>query len=884
MKKQLLSILIALCCALPVFAGGTNNHLSITLNDLRCDLKGDYQKATITRDRLAKNYETQHKKMVNIMTECNELSLMLYSKKQEFTFDISFILEKVKNEYNTFDKGKMPFERIVKTVDIEIERYARLIEALRILPPKIDSVHEAVDSLVYLNDSLHDDHFLNASELERTIQAIVLSDSITTPFMLDETDRQNRDSCIYYAERLLNMYLESRAIIVADSIHYTETFIRLQDSYQYAHHYYKFLQRQIFVEGQTPWPTILLHFDHYWNMAVDDTKEKYFLDDVDLSLSSLPSEDSSMRLASNRYAYAAQIVLVLLLLFVFLFIWLVSRLLLIPVFCFVKPVKNNVSKQQKPYIALLLGVLFFVLLTTGASHEYPLLSKAFILSNTFIWLLAAIVAALLIRLNADQLKKGIKLYRPLIFTALVVIGCRVLFIPNSMMNIIFPPCLIFFFLWQLITCLRHSKDATKTDRIFSWITLALTGAAMLIALSGYIFASLMILVWWYFQLATILTIMTVKYLGVKYKEKRMNPRITSYLGNITTVTGQDKKSYLFGVTWFYELMKEVMVPLMMMTSIPLCLQLAMNVFDFDDLYEGAFHTPFIQLFNDEGVETFRLSVYLIILLTGLFFIFRYINRAFHAIWQQTRYSRYLRKTHRTIIHKDEVNLTLGNSIISVVVWMTYIVVVVLCLHIPTGYLSLVAGGFSAGIGLAMKDILNNFIYGIQLLSGKLKVGDWIECNGVRGKVVGINYQTTQVETIKNTTVSFLNSTLFEKNFTNLTKGNPYELLTILVGVAYGTDMQRVREVVENAMQTMRTKDEYGREIVDPKYGVYVRLGEFNDSSLSVAVKQYVISSEHVAYADKAKEMIYNALNNNGITIPFPQRDIHIISEGQHSGE
>ena len=319
-------------------------------------------------------------------------------------------------------------------------------------------------------------------------------------------------------------------------------------------------------------------------------------------------------------------------------------------------------------------------------------------------------------------------------------------------------------------------------------------------------------------------------------------------------------------------------------TIPLCLQLAMNVFDFDDLYEGVFYTTFVQLINDEGVETFRLSVYLIILLTGLFFIFRYVNRAFHAVWQQTRYSRYLRKTHRTVIHKDEVNLTLGNSIISVVVWMTYIVVVVLCLHIPTGYLSLVAGGFSAGIGLAMKDILNNFIYGIQLLSGKLKVGDWIECNGVRGKVVGINYQTTQVETIKNTTVSFLNSTLFEKNFTNLTKGNPYELLTILVGVAYGTDMQHVREVVENAMQAMRTKDEYGREIVDPKYGVYVRLGEFNDSSLSVAVKQYVISSEHVAYADKAKEMIYNALNNNGITIPFPQRDIHIISEGQHSEE
>ena len=164
------------------------------------------------------------------------------------------------------------------------------------------------------------------------------------------------------------------------------------------------------------------------------------------------------------------------------------------------------------------------------------------------------------------------------------------------------------------------------------------------------------------------------------------------------------------------------------------------------------------------------------------------------------------------------------------------------------------------------------------MSGRLRVGDWIECEGVRGQVTDINYQSTQVETEDATTVSFLNATLFGKSFTNLTRGNSYQFLKILVGVAYGTDVQKVREVLENAMEVMKTKDKYGRDVVDPRFGIYIRFGEFSDSAVEIAVKQFVLAPEHIVYRDKAKEVIYNALKENGITIPFPQRDVHIVKE------
>ena len=241
------------------------------------------------------------------------------------------------------------------------------------------------------------------------------------------------------------------------------------------------------------------------------------------------------------------------------------------------------------------------------------------------------------------------------------------------------------------------------------------------------------------------------------------------------------------------------------------------------------------------------------------------------------YKTFLNKTGRKVVRSNEINLSLGNSIVSVVVWFAYVVIVVLMLRIPTGSLSLVAGGLSAGIGLAMKDVLNNFIYGIQLMSGRLRVGDWIECDGVRGRVSSINYQSTQIETLEGATMSFLNASLFAKNFTNLTRNNSYEFIKIVVGVAYGTDVQRVREILEEAMQVLRTKDAYGRDIVEPRKGIYVVFNEFGDSAVEVAVKQNVLVPERIGYIDRAKEVIYNALNENGIQIPFPQRDIHVVS-------
>ena len=874
MKKKYLIVLAAiLMVAAPIFAISYGHNLNQTLRVLRNELDADYRQIDKNRDRLTEDYENQRQKMVDMMKQCDELSLMLYSQKQGFTFDVSYALQKVAKKYNEFSQDRGPFDRIVRNLNVEMERHARLIESLRRLPPELDTIIGVPDSLLIHYDTLNP-LFFSSTHLELDEEVKAMADSISAvPFVLDGQGENDREQCIFYAGELLKMYAETKAVVVADSIHYYETYLRLKETYDYAHEYYQVLQNRIFVEGQTPWLAILKHPGRYWKQAISDAHEKYDL----RSLSSLFGKGRLERTSDTGWEYSLQVFIIVLFVIELMVIWLVVSFLLIPAFRFFKPLKEYVEKDQRRFISLLVAILITILINSQIGGD-GLLHIAAHLTNTFLWLLAAILVALFFRLQPKQLKYGVRLYLPTFCMALAVIGFRVVFMPNALMNYIFPPVLIAFFVWQLFACMRNAKKVDRSDRFLGWISLVVIGAALGVAIAGYIFASLLILVWWYFQLASIHAIYTILYLIVQYRKKRMSQRIADYRSRINFITGPGKETLMFGASWFYDLVKDVVLPVMGLLSIPFCIHLALDVFDFEDLYNNIYHRNFVQLVNSSGADTFRLSFHGILVLISLFFVFRYINRALHAIWQQCRYALFMKKHHRTTIRNNEINLSLGNSIISVLVWFTYIIVIVLTLHIPTNSLSLVAGGLSAGIGLALKDTLNNFIYGIQLMSGRLRIGDWIVCDGIRGKVTDIGYQCTQIETVDGAEMSFLNATLFAKNFSNLTRNHGYEFVKITVGVAYGTDIQRVRELLGEAMQTLQDKDAFGRDIVDTKRGVSVTLEDMDDSAVTIAVKQQVLVAERVGYIDRAKELIYNTLNENGIAIPFPQCDIHLVKD------
>lgn len=874
--KRLLTVIASLLVALPLAAVFGERDLGHTIHTLRQELSHDYKKRLAADKNFSDQYRRQRRDMISTMKKCNELSLMLYSQKQDYTFDLTYALESVTKEYNQYQSSRLPYDQIVNRLDWDIDRYARLVESLRRIPPEIEKVDIVPDSLAYHNDSLA---VLNARLGIRPVSGprpqitgrMLDSLGADRPFLLEGKESIDRDSCMFYAAELLKLCAKNKERIIRDSTHYQRTFLRLKESYDYAQQRYNALQNRIFVIGQTPYPKIIKGFGRYWNRAVQDLKEKYRFNDTEES----DPDPDSLSIWNGPTLLIFVVLQFILLLFLMLVVSVVLKLLV----RFIKPLKKAIHKDQHFSIVLLIAIFLNWLLTLRTHDSTSsFMDSADSLISTYLWLLGAIVASLLIRLKPDKIKGGMRIYLPVMVMAVLVISLRIVFLPNAMMNIIFPIVLLLFFILQLITCLRVKMAAPGIDRLMGWMSLAVITASLVTAFIGYIYFALLIMIWWFFEMAVILTLITIAHLLDLFKEKFLNRHIDEYKKTLTFVSAAERDNLLFGATWFYDLVKDVLIPVLALVSLPFCINRSLDVFDFTDLFETIFNTPFVNLTSADGAPILRLSFRSIVIAVGLFFVFRYINYAVYSVFQNFRYAAYMKQHGRKTVRKDEINFSLGKSIISILVWFVYIITVIVMLRIPTSSLTVIAGGLSAGIGIALKDVLNNFIYGIQLMSGRMKVGDWIECDGIRGKVTSISYQSTQIETIDGAVISFLNATLFNNNFSNLTRNNAYEFVKIVVGVSYGTDVERVREVLVEAMQEMRTKDNYGREVVDPKRGVYVVFDGFGDSSVNIAVKQYILVAERIPYVDKAKEVIYDALNKAGITIPFPQCDIHVSQE------
>ena len=326
------------------------------------------------------------------------------------------------------------------------------------------------------------------------------------------------------------------------------------------------------------------------------------------------------------------------------------------------------------------------------------------------------------------------------------------------------------------------------------------------------------------------------------------------------------------VTWPHALFKQALLPVALVVSVPLSFYMASGVFDLTGVFKEYFSYPFL---NVEGYIS--LSFYKIVTVLSLFFIFKFMNYSGKAGYRHFKIKSILKDSSIKMFNDNQVNFTLAANVIGISLWGIYVISLFVILRIPTAAIKVIGAGLATGLGFAMKDILNNFFYGVQLMSGRLRVGDYVECDGIRGKVDSITYQTTQIVAADGSVMAFPNSTLFNKNFKNLTKNHSYELLSFPVGVKYGVDVEKVREIIMEALMPLQKKDKYGRDILDSKFGIQVRFQDFGDNSVNLSVVQFVSVEEKFLYASRAKEAVYNALNANGIEIPFPQRDLYIKS-------
>ena len=875
MKKFLSLAALLLLFTIPAGSVLKEKDLARTLGVLKAELQTTYEQQQAFMQSYEQQGMQQHKQLIWYMHQCEQIGLMLYSQSTDNTFDMAYACQQAANLKRDLDSrnSKMrQYDKFIARLKQEIERTDYLIRSLKRMPPVIDAdsilsssdsvLFQAIDSLAGKKDSL----LIARESMDEEKIAIMEEENkeipddeeeTLEPLFLTRAQRRDRDACILFADTIrgnMQRFLEN---LEAENTYYQSVREKVLELDEYAQSRYRLLQENIFRNGGTNYFSVLASLPMQMMMAKSTIDMKY-----------KPFEGHE-RLYSEWRGATVLFISIFLVFYLALALgisyivlrWLLPKKWRGPDFKVKRTMLNNV-------VGIALFAIIVMLVRAFAQRNFIQMGTGLIINIA--WLLEAIFLSLYVRLKGEQMRHAAIIYTPLMVLAFIVILFRIVLIPNTLVSLIFPPILLAFNIWQYVVAKRHRQYLPMLDKVYTHITDIALIFSCIAAWIGYTLLAVQVMIWWTFQLAAIMTITFIYDLTKKYEARYLLRRIGTGTTDMSRheLLRRMKKGEFIDQTWFYDLFCRTIVPILAVLSVLVSIYWAAQVFEMTSLCKKIFMRDIVNQTN-----IIRISLFWVCMAAALFFVFRYVNYALRSF--------YLHYRKQLSDDNTAINKTLARNIIGILCWGLYIILVLIIFKVPRDGISIVGAGLATGLGFAMQSILENFFYGISLMTGRIHVGDYIECDGIAGKVESITYQSTQITTTDGSVIAFLNSALFSKNFKNMTRNHRYELIKIPIGVAYGTDIEQVRQLLIEAITPIcKEKNGAGQTITDTDIPVSVAFSDFGDSSVDLKVGIWMLVEEKFALTARIKEVIYNTLNKNGIEIPFPQRDVHIRENQQ----
>ena len=261
--------------------------------------------------------------------------------------------------------------------------------------------------------------------------------------------------------------------------------------------------------------------------------------------------------------------------------------------------------------------------------------------------------------------------------------------------------------------------------------------------------------------------------------------------------------------------------------------------------------------------TFQVIPYRILLAIAVFAALVTLAR-----WMQTRMDRHWLRYARMDHGAREAMVTITGYVLIIVAAIIGLAVA----GFQFGNLAIIAGALSVGIGFGLQNIVNNFVSGLILLFERpVKTGDWVVVGSTEGYVKRISIRSTQITTFDHADVIVPNSELISQQVTNWMLYDTQGRARVPVGVAYGSDTQKVKEVLE------RVAREHPKVITNGTYpDPKVLFLGFGDSALNFELRCFVRNiDERLTVISDLNFAIDAAFREAGIEIPFPQRDLHV---------
>ena len=643
---------------------------------------------------------------------------------------------------------------------------------------------------------------------------------------LSEEAQVNRNVDLTLAVNIRRQLVEKQKQLQAYVQAYDRTDRKLQALNDYANRRYADIQNSIFNNGGDNYLRILRNFSMNYKEAKTSVAEKY---------KPVPGMMSQWDVRIIFILFSIIIFWGLISIFLNLFTIRIVITQLMKHGMFENRKESFMAKR--PCLIMAMTVVTFAVILgivrMAVTQNFVIMASQLLVEYS--WLVGVILVSILLRVDNDKIKNTFRIYSPLMLVGFIVIVFRIILIPNDLVNLIFPPVLLLCALWQWNVIGRKHNQVLRTDKTYAFISLAVFGVSTIFAWTGFTLLAVQLIIWWTMQLTCVLTITCCEgWLSVYAKRKKLADKAIT-----------DK--------WLYRFIYKVLLPISGVLSFIISIYWAADVFNMSDTTWEIFNKDYIKTSN------FTASLFSISEVACLYFLFNYIN-----ITSVDFMRHHFEKADPT---SAASKIVMFKNVMQVIIWGIWLMIALNVFQVGKSWLLAIFAGLSTGLGFASKDILENIYYGISLMMGRVKVGDYIICDGTRGKVSSISYTSTMLEATDGSVIAFQNSQLFSKNYKNMTKNHGYELDILEVGIAYGSNVKEVKQILIDALMKL--------DCIYQDKGVKVLLKSFDDSCITLKIVVWVNVLTQAIDDATIMECIYDTLNDHNIEIPFPQREITI---------
>lgn len=643
---------------------------------------------------------------------------------------------------------------------------------------------------------------------------------------LSEEAQVNRNVDLTLAVNIRRQLVEKQKQLQAYVQAYDRTDRKLQALNDYANRRYEDIQNSIFNNGDDNYLRILRNISMNYKEAKTSVTEKY---------KPVPGMMSQWDVRIIFILFGIIVFWGLISIFLNLFTIRIVITQLMKHGMFENRKESFMAKRPCLIMAMTVVTFAFILgiVRMAVTQNFVIMASQLLVEYS--WLVGVILVSILLRVDNDKIKNTFRIYSPLMLVGFIVIVFRIILIPNDLVNLIFPPVLLLCALWQWNVIGRKHNQVLRTDKTYAFISLAVFGVSTIFAWTGFTLLAVQLIIWWTMQLTCVLTITCCEgWLSVYAKRKKLADKAIT-----------DK--------WLYRFIYKVLLPISGVLSFIISIYWAADVFNMSDTTWEIFNKDYIKTSN------FTASLFSISEVACLYFLFNYIN-----ITSVDFMRHHFEKADPASAASKIVML---KNVMQVIIWGIWLLIALNVFQVGKSWLLAIFAGLSTGLGFASKDILENIYYGISLMMGRVKVGDYIICDGTRGKVSSISYTSTMLEATDGSVIAFQNSQLFSKNYKNMTKNHGYELDILEVGIAYGSNVKEVKQILIDALMKL--------DCIYQDKGVKVLLKSFDDSCITLKIVVWVNVLTQALDDATIMECIYDTLNDHNIEIPFPQREITI---------